>query len=163
MQASSHGQLEPEWLPQSSPPIASIPTLSHPAMLQEERETSLEADLGKRERKCKPRSQREAVVLLSSPIRSLCSFCSLVPASSHVLLLFIHSSHPPMSLNSHFFLRSPSGALCPGPRGSLVGSASASVDDCMCMGLRCAGLALNKYLMAHLQSSLKQGCVYLKK
>lgn len=66
-------------------------SVPHPVVLQEEREIGLEADLSKRERKCKQGSQREAVVLLPSPTCRLCSFCSLwsclLSCPSHCLLI----------------------------------------------------------------------------
>lgn len=88
-----------------------------------------------------------------------------VSASSHALPT-VHSFQPLSHLPSSPFLpeMSRAGAPCSGPHGSLVGSMSRSVDDCMCiMGLCCMGLPLNKYLTAHLKSFLKQGYVYMNR
>lgn len=67
----------------------------HGAMLQEERGTDLEDDLGKRERKHKQGSQKEDVVLPHPPLETFAPSVPSVPISCQALLIVPSFSPPP--------------------------------------------------------------------
>ena len=92
------GNLEPEWLPQFQPPLPPsppCPPVPHWAMLQEERGRDLEANVGKRERKCKQGSQKEAAVLLPPPPAAFAPSVPSFPTSCHALFTVPSFQVPP--------------------------------------------------------------------